>query len=206
MGHPQVLIIAPREQMPIRRSDGPMTHQDGYDREMAKWAHQRLDAARRRAEEEQRHALADSTNHPAAQPDNSEPWIATWIATAPNSRVSTVVRPRSRNLPDVLEQGTGGHSRTPSTTLGQVVAGSDPVSPTFVSPTIESYMSCANNASADRTHVRCGPTLSLIVTSHGQVPRTDERTVQCPVVDIGGEKLRAAKRAPRAEHARRCEG
>lgn len=26
---------------------------------------------RRRAEEEQRHALADSTNHPAAQPDNS---------------------------------------------------------------------------------------------------------------------------------------
>jgi hypothetical protein len=48
-----------------------MAYLDDHDREMAKWAHQRLDAARRRAEEEQRHALADSTNYPAAQPDNS---------------------------------------------------------------------------------------------------------------------------------------
>lgn len=51
--------------------DGHMTHQDGHDREMAKWAHQRLDAARRRGEEEQRRNLSDPTNRPAAQPDNS---------------------------------------------------------------------------------------------------------------------------------------
>ena len=44
-----------------------MAYADDHYREMAKWAHHRLATARRRAEEEQRHALADSTNHPAAQ-------------------------------------------------------------------------------------------------------------------------------------------
>ena len=46
-----------------------MTYLDGSEREMAKWRHQRLDAARGRAEE-QRRALADLANHVAAQPDN----------------------------------------------------------------------------------------------------------------------------------------
>jgi hypothetical protein len=36
-----------------------MTYADGQSREMAKWAHHRLDADRRREEEEQRQALAD---------------------------------------------------------------------------------------------------------------------------------------------------
>jgi hypothetical protein len=48
-----------------------MSYPDHHDREMAKWAHQRLDAARGRGEDEQRHTLADSTNHPVAHPDNS---------------------------------------------------------------------------------------------------------------------------------------
>jgi hypothetical protein len=43
-----------------------MAYLDHHYREMAKWAHQRLDNARRQAEEEQRQALADSTNHRAA--------------------------------------------------------------------------------------------------------------------------------------------
>ena len=47
-----------------------MTYPDDHFREMAKWAHHRLETARRRAEEEQRHALADLTNHPAAQLDS----------------------------------------------------------------------------------------------------------------------------------------
>ena len=56
------------------RQDGLMAYLDGSQREMAKWAHQRLDAARRRGEDEQRHALGDLTNHPVAQADNDRGW------------------------------------------------------------------------------------------------------------------------------------
>jgi hypothetical protein len=56
-----------------------MAYAEDHDPEMAKWAHQGLDATRRRAAEEQRHALADLTNRPATQPNNSSPWIATRI-------------------------------------------------------------------------------------------------------------------------------
>lgn len=53
--------------------DGPITFHDGHEREMAKWAHHRLDSARRRAEGEQRHALADLGEMPCREAEVERP-------------------------------------------------------------------------------------------------------------------------------------
>jgi hypothetical protein len=105
-----------------------MAYADDHYREMAKWAHHRLATARRRAEEEQHLGRFDES--PCSASRNGQTWIATWIATALSSGVSTVVR----CVLQICLTARIGHRRTRTDRLddtgGQVVAGSNPVSPT----------------------------------------------------------------------------
>jgi hypothetical protein len=50
-----------------------MTYADGHEREVAKWAHHRLNTARRRAEDTQRQALS---NDASAYSGVTEDWYA----------------------------------------------------------------------------------------------------------------------------------
>jgi hypothetical protein len=50
-----------------------MTHQDGHDREMAKWAHHRLDTTRQRAEADLRQALDDLADTARSGPQVTAP-------------------------------------------------------------------------------------------------------------------------------------
>jgi hypothetical protein len=75
--------------------------------------------------------LTDSTDYPVAQRENSPPRIATRIATASNSGVFATVRRRPRNYASRARIGVRRTCTDPfDDTGGQVVAGSNPVSPT----------------------------------------------------------------------------
>jgi hypothetical protein len=53
--------------------NGLMTYADGHEREVAKWAHHRLNTARRRAEDTQRQALSKDAS---AYSGVTEDWYA----------------------------------------------------------------------------------------------------------------------------------